>query len=216
MWVNLSKTSPSVLAGLNPRRRQSSSPTFDPYLSSVHLPWNPNICLYIVKFIKVPRSRFIRQAKCLWKDNGNSSGGPLAPFCCLCTCVVHSHTSPVKWHEWQHFQESEYCQTNTQQSQKHILQKMSGVKWQARNGLGYQFFSLCFCSCLMLKRVNLKLYNKWIPAWSWQNLFCLREVVYAPSCYVWGGEARLNYAPHTTPHRLIYVIQSRVRHLMLL
>ena len=137
----------------------------DPYLSSVHLPWNPNICLYIIKFTKVPRSRFIRQAKCLWKDNGNSSGGPLDPFCCLYACVVHSHTFPVKWHEWQHLQESEYCQTNTQQSQKHILQKMLGVKWQACNGLGHQFLSLCFCSCLMLKQVNLKLFNKWIPAW---------------------------------------------------
>ena len=142
MGANLSRALSPVLCKSGSRSGRSSAP------SSSHLSRKPNICFWISKLTKVPKSGLIHQAWSFWKDNGNFSGvtTPLYPF-----LLWMDPQHPVKW------QGNSICRVvNMTKPETPSAKNVNNLKDRLLC-LGHQFLSLCFGGCLMLEQVNLKL-----------------------------------------------------------
>ena len=105
-------------------------------------------CLYIVKLTKVPKSGFVHQAKCLWKDHGILQVVPL-PLPVISTHVWSTATLSL----WSDTNSSIRRRVNvaTQQSQKPLLQKLLGVK---RTGLSWPWTPVL--TLLLLQLFNVE------------------------------------------------------------
>ena len=106
----------------------------------------PRLC--IVKLTKVPKSGFVHQAKCLWKDHGKLQVVPLPPP------VVYTRVwSTATLSLWSNTNSSICTRVNVaiQQSQKPLLQKLLGAK---RTGLSWPWTPVLILLLLQLFNVE--------------------------------------------------------------